>query len=95
MISFISGCFSGRVNLRQIEKKTALGVRGHALLKNFKTLHFYSAYKNQIVQFLIRHIEIKSLLFKNRNIVSLSAEIALINQSKRLRLVLRVSTAIE
>ena len=35
MTSFISVCFSGRVNLKQIEEKMTLGVLGHALPENF------------------------------------------------------------
>ena len=35
MTSFISVCFFGRVNLKQIEEKTTLGGLGHALFENF------------------------------------------------------------
>ena len=39
MTSFISSCFSGRVNLKQIEEKNALGGPGACFLGNF--LKFY------------------------------------------------------
>ena len=39
MTSFISVCFSGIANLKQIEEKRHWGVRGHALRKNFENLH--------------------------------------------------------
>ena len=35
MTSFIIVCFSGRANLKQIEKKTAQGVREHTLPEIF------------------------------------------------------------
>ena len=39
MTSFISVCFSGRANLKQIEKKTAVGGLGACSTGNF--LKFY------------------------------------------------------
>ena len=35
MTSFISVCFSGRVNLKPVEEKTAQGGPGHAQPKKF------------------------------------------------------------
>ena len=36
MTFFMSVCFSGRVNLEQIEEKRLKGVRGHALPEKFR-----------------------------------------------------------
>ena len=59
MTSFISLCFFGRANLKQIEKKTAVGDRGHR--KNFEILRgvmaFLSIFEQNLIKIFALHLE--------------------------------------
>ena len=62
MTSFISVCFSGRANLKQIEEKTAqYGFRGHALPKKFRNFtycnSFFSAFEQILIKLFSPHSE--------------------------------------
>ena len=54
MTSFISVCFSGRVNLKPVVAKTAQRVRGMLNRKNFEILHGLRAILVFFEQILIK-----------------------------------------
>ena len=61
MTSFISVCFSGRVNLKQIEEKMVLGGLGYALSEIFEISHgvmaFIVLYKQVLIKLFAPHSE--------------------------------------
>ena len=42
--SLISVCFFSRVNLKQIDEKTVIGIRGHAIPEKLEILHGVRAF---------------------------------------------------